>query len=43
MNVEDLDEFVYEFHERVLGLTPERRNQLKAIILEEFHKHKLTH
>ncbi len=38
MNVEELDEFVYEFHERVLGLTPERRNQLKAIMLEELHK-----
>jgi len=38
MNVEELDEFVYEFHERVLGITPERRNQLKALILEELHK-----
>ncbi len=35
MDAEKLDEFIYEFHERVLGLTPERRNQLKAIILEE--------
>jgi len=35
MDVEELDEFIYEFHERVLGLTPKRRNQLKAIILEE--------
>jgi len=35
MDVEELDEFIYEFNERVLGLTPERRNQLKAIILEE--------
>jgi len=24
MDVEELDEFIYEFHERVLGLTPER-------------------
>ncbi len=38
MNVEELDEFVYEFHERVLGITPEKRNQLKALILEELHK-----
>ncbi len=38
MDVEELDEFVYEFHERVLGITPERRNQLKALILEELHK-----
>ncbi len=38
MDVEALDEFVYEFHERVLGITPERRNQLKALILEELHK-----
>ncbi len=35
MDVEKLDEFIHEFHEKVLGLTPERRNQLKAIILEE--------
>jgi len=35
MDVEELDRFIYEFHERVLGLTPERRNQLKATILEE--------
>ncbi len=38
MDEEELDEFVYEFHERVLGITPERRNQLKALILEELHK-----
>ncbi len=25
MDVEELDEFIYEFHERVLGITPERR------------------
>jgi len=25
MDTEELDEFVYEFHERVLGITPERR------------------
>ena len=24
MDEEELDEFIYEFHERVLGLTPER-------------------
>ena len=35
MDEESLDEFIYEFHERVLGITPERRNQLKATILEE--------
>jgi len=23
MDEEDLDEFIYEFHERVLGITPE--------------------
>ncbi len=23
MDKEDLDEFIYEFHERVLGITPE--------------------
>jgi len=23
MDVEELDEFIYEFHERVLGITPE--------------------
>ncbi len=38
MDEEGLDEFIYEFHERVLGITPERRNQLKAIMLEELHK-----
>ncbi len=38
MDEEELDEFVYEFHERVLAITPERRNQLKALILEELHK-----
>ncbi len=43
MDAEKLDEFIYEFHEKVLGLTPERRNQLKAIILEELHKPKLTY
>ncbi len=25
MDIEDLDEFIYEFHERVLGITPEIR------------------
>ncbi len=25
MDEEDLDEFIYEFHERVLGIIPERR------------------
>jgi len=25
MDKEDLDEFIYEFHERVLGIIPERR------------------
>ncbi len=38
MDEESLDEFINEFHEKVIGLTPERRNQLKAIILEELHK-----
>ena len=38
MNEEGLDEFIYEFHEKVLELTPERRNQLKVIMLEELHK-----
>ncbi len=38
MNEEGLDKFIYEFHEKVLGLTPERRNQLKVIMLEELHK-----
>jgi len=27
MDVEELDEFIYEFHERVLGITPEIRNK----------------
>ena len=35
MDTEELDEFIYEFHERVLGISTEKRNQLKAIILEE--------
>jgi len=35
MDTEELDEFIYECHERVLGISPERKNQLKAIILEE--------
>jgi len=38
MDKEELDEFIYEFHERILEITPERRNQLKAIMLEELHK-----
>ena len=25
MDIEELDEFIYEFHERVLGITPEIR------------------
>ncbi len=25
MDVEEIDEFIYEFHERVLGITPEIR------------------
>ena len=25
MDTEELDEFIYEFHERVLGITPEIR------------------
>ncbi len=25
MDKEEVDEFIYEFHERVLGITPERR------------------
>ncbi len=25
MDIEELDEFIYEFHERVLGITPETR------------------
>jgi len=25
MDVEELDEFIYEFHERILGITPELR------------------
>jgi len=25
MDVEQLDEFIYEFHERVLGIIPEKR------------------
>jgi hypothetical protein len=29
MDTEELDEFVYEFHERVLGITPERRINLE--------------
>ncbi len=29
MDKEELDEFVYEFHERVLGITPERRINLE--------------
>ena len=33
----DLEEFLNEFDEKVLELTPERKNQLKAIILEEMH------
>ena len=38
MDEEGLDEFIYEFHEKVLEITPERRNQLKAIMLEESYK-----
>jgi len=43
MDEEDLDEFIYEFHKKILEITPERRNQLKTIILEEMHQPKLTH
>jgi len=25
MDTEEIDEFIYEFHERVLGIIPERR------------------
>jgi len=25
MDIEELDEFIYEFHERVLGITPKIR------------------
>jgi len=38
MDEESLDEFIYEFNDKVLQITPERRNQLKAIMLEELHK-----
>ncbi len=38
MDEEGLDEFIYEFHEKVLEITPQRRNQLKTIMLEELHK-----
>jgi len=38
MDKEDLDEFIYEFHERVLGIIPERRldweNLKKGYLLE---------
>jgi len=27
MDVEELDEFIYEFHEKVLGITPEIRKK----------------
>jgi len=29
MDVESLDEFIYEFHERILGMRPERRINLE--------------
>jgi len=29
MDIEAIDEFIYEFHERVLGITPERRKNLE--------------
>jgi hypothetical protein len=35
MDKEELDEFIYEFHERILEIAPERRNRLKTIMLEE--------
>ncbi len=38
MDENGLDKFIYEFHEKVLEITPERRNQLKVIMLEELHK-----
>jgi len=31
MDVEELDEFVYEFHERVLGITPEMKPKVEII------------
>ncbi len=40
MDEEGLEEFIYEFHEKVLELTPERRVQLKAVILQESHRPK---
>jgi len=38
MDEEGLDKFIYEFHKKVLEIAPERRTQLKAIMLEELHK-----
>ncbi len=29
MDKEDLDEFVYEFHERVLGIIPQRKTNFE--------------
>ncbi len=29
MDKEDLDEFVYEFHERVLGIIPQRKTDFE--------------
>ena len=31
MDEEELDEFIYEFHERVLGLTPEMEPKVEII------------
>ena len=27
MDIEELDEFIFEFHERILGITPEIRKK----------------
>ena len=38
MDEKDLDKLIFEFHEKVIEIAPERRNQLKEIMLEELHK-----